>query len=94
MAYRIKWTSKPTGSVSYSRPNEDRKLTEAWLSHPMAEFPEIVGEIEEVSPDCSEPDTGPRQGWVANPQCSRDLVRILLNLLGVELPMPLMREES
>lgn len=58
MAYRIKWTSRVNGSVSYSRPNEERELTEAWLNKGMADFPEIVGEIEEVSPDSSEPDTG------------------------------------
>ncbi len=36
----------------------------------------------------------PRVGWVTNPSNCRDLARALLGLLGVELPMPLPREES
>jgi hypothetical protein len=56
MAYRIKWTSRVTGNVFYSGVGEDRQLKEAWLSQ--RRTPSVDGEIEEVPPDSSEPDTG------------------------------------
>lgn len=36
----------------------------------------------------------PRVGWRTNPSNCRDLARLMLGMLGVELPMPSMREES
>ncbi len=82
MAYRIKWTSKLTGNVSYSGVKDDLSSAEVAVRYSDAEYPYMLGEIEEVSPDHIEPDAGYVQDMLST--LSEDELAGLIERFGLK----------